>query len=646
MATNTQLAHRHHHDHHVDDGVKSVHVPGFLRLSPEIRHSIYHLVWSTPWPTENNGYQINLFFERSMPDVFDLRGPYDASTKTYNIPPVGFYGLLLSCRAINAETSALLYSSNRFFCHYEASHSLAPLRELRPESVASLTNLKIVLNQASCHSRTAVGGSMWQCCDEKPLFDVYYPSNGRKRRRYYRRCHENEHDPPLRRSLPFTRPMLAEWYKTAAHLGPLITPGQLELSFVCDVYGPDIQLATMVLDAFRHFPPLKDCHIRLSRTPNPALRDLARTTVLRTRGIQSRLSLPGLPPPPPPTVSRLIGLPRELRLRILEYTDLVTPLKEVMWTRVHGRYMASRPYCPSWEGRGNHGWLPEVHHGCQFSHCSQRLRPEDSIGCYCQLTHAAASSTCRCWATPTALFLVSHILRHDANLVFFSENRFVVIDSPSLPVFGPPRESGYDQTRFAVSQFLKDVVPAGCLSHLRLVEMVFPPYIAGHWPQKGDAVLKDWSDTIDQVKDELNLPALTIRMLAVYHDDEDDDANPPLTGSEAKETLDAYFHVLFSANHGPPTGTCRRPAPCSSVGLHAARGPRWPNAERRSPRPRSSLNGAGSRSKCSCSNHVELFESIAKQPRHDRHQWQAQISDRPVIVVLPPCPCCAIGDAR
>ncbi|KAK3299779.1 uncharacterized protein B0H64DRAFT_351122 [Chaetomium fimeti] len=574
------------------DSAKSIHhdLPGFLRLPPKIRHSIYLLVWGTPWEIIRDGNQINLFFECSMPEVFDLCGPYDPSTKSYNIPPVGFRGLLLSCRAIHTETSALLYSSNMFFCHYEALRSLAPLRELRPESVASMTRLKIILNQSSCHSRGSREGNNCECCDETRLYTVYYPNEYPKEKTDCKwRHHGVEHDDPLRRSHPSTKPIIAEWYKTAAHLGPLITPGQLELYFVCDVYSRDTQLATMVLDAFRHFPPLKDCHIRLSRTPDPALHNLAQTTVLKARGIKSRVPPPPLPPPPP-TGNCLVGLPRELRLRILEYTDLVTPLKEVMWTRSHGKYLASRPSCPSWEGRGDHMWAPDIHHGCQFTSCSQRPYPRKTMGCYCQLTHSAASSTCHCWATPTPLFLVCHALRHDANLVFFSENRFVVIDSPSLSVFGPPRESGYDRNRFAVSQFLTDVVPVDCLSHLRLVEMVFPPYLGHHWPRKGDPVLKDWSDTINQVKDHLNLPALTIRMLAVYREGEDHYDTGTLTSFEATEAVEAYFHVLrpllcdiILGQPRCPDGTCRHSRVCSAVGLHAAGGPRWPNAERRSP---------------------------------------------------------------
>ncbi|KAH6651350.1 hypothetical protein F5144DRAFT_544277 [Chaetomium tenue] len=524
-------------------------LPGLLRLSPEIRHRIYHLVGSHRQASFSSG--------RSIPDPFDLCGPYGLwepyhrkSPESSSVPPVGFYGLLLSCRTIYSETSALLYSSNEFFCHYEALHSLSPLRDLRPESIASLTSLKIILNQVSCHTRDAVGRGRGGCCTEPRPYEIYHESRDLKCEQDCRYSGHGDggerHDPPLRRSHPSTKPMLAEWYKTAAHLGRFITPGRLELSFVCDIYGRDTELAIMVLDAFRHFPPLKNCHIRLSKTPNPMLRNLARDAVLRCRGLQPSLSLPPLPRPVSP-VSGLAGLPRELRLRILEYTDLVTPLKEVLWTVSHGKYVACQPYCPLWEGRGNHDWEPGIHHGCQFNHCSERPYGDTDtyIGCYCQLAHAAASSTCRCWTPPTSLFLVSRAMRQDANVVFFSQNRFAVVDGPWLSMFGPSRQSGYDQThRLAVSRFLRDVVPVDCLGYLRFVEMVFPPYIGGQWPLKGDAVYKEWAETIAQVKDKLNLPALTMRIVAAFHSDEEDYSVARLTEAEAKQALEGYFHVM------------------------------------------------------------------------------------------------------
>jgi hypothetical protein len=66
-------------------------------------------------------------------------------------PTRNFAGLLLSCRTLYTEVVALLYSANRFVIFFSHSGSLKPLRALSPTALASLTSLKIVLNESSCY---------------------------------------------------------------------------------------------------------------------------------------------------------------------------------------------------------------------------------------------------------------------------------------------------------------------------------------------------------------------------------------------------------------------------------------------------------------------------------------------------------------
>lgn len=338
--------------------------------------------------------------------------------------------------------------------------------------------------------------------------------------------------------------MLTEWQVTAAHLAAHVRPGQLDLSLVCDVDEAAVEFANQVVDALQPFSQLKDCHVRLSRTPNFRLRELAQDAASKARGI--RPSEQPSDSTPSPKRFPLLSLPVELRQRIFEYTDLITPLKEVTWSRGHGKYLATRPYCPSWEGRGDHDWAPEIHHGCQFDSCSLRPYPQRSIGCFCRRDHGAFSSTCRCWAPPTPLFLVCRLLREDTNLVFFSGNRFVVMDGPAMCPFGPPYPGVYESNRLAASRFLKDAVPAGCHRHLRFLELVFPPWAPGSWPQdENHPTLQDWSDTVDWVKNRINGPALTMRMTAKFHRDEGHAGYPlELTEAEAEETMEVYFRIL------------------------------------------------------------------------------------------------------
>jgi hypothetical protein len=179
------------------------------------------------------------------------------------------------------------------------------------------------------------------------------------------------------------------------------------------------------------------------------------------------------------------------------------------------------------------------------------------MGCFCRRRHAAFSFRCQCWAPPTPLFLVCRTLLQDAQFTFFSGNRFIVHDYKAsrcwaLPFFReytnheleePPRASAsdtpryaYPNTRFAASQFLRDVVPTHCLAYLRFLELVFPPYLAQTWP-RGDhhPVLQDWRATIDWLLDKVNAPALTLR----------------LAGAEAPHgTPDEYHQVVPLSDGG------------------------------------------------------------------------------------------------
>jgi hypothetical protein len=517
-------------------------LPGILRLSPELRRRIYLLVGMGPWRLYN----------LCEPNVYNLGQQFESEpAKTRSGDNTSrFFGLLVSCQTIYTEASALLYSSNSFIFYYRRAQSLAPLQALNPRTIASLRNLKIVLNQSSCHCPDF--GTSGDCCDRKT---VYRAKRGPTS--YCKEYHQDSHDLPISASDRSTQNLLTEWQATAAHLAAHLTPGQLELSLVCDVDKGELDVAEQVVDALRLFPRLKDCHLRLSRTPDTQLRELAQNWVHRARDLLS--AEPSHPSSPSPVRPQLVTLPRELRLRILGYTDLITPLKEVLWARQHGKYSASLPYCPSWEGRGDHEYTPEVHHGCQFARCSLPPWPKNSVGCFCFLSHSAFSSTCRCWAEPTPLFLICRVLHDDANMVFFSENRFVVMDGPTMRVFGPPRPSVYEHHRLAASQFLRGVVPVRCLPYLRFVELVFPPYTGGSWPQAGHPVLKDWAETVAWVKDKINAPALTLRLLAKYHSDEDDlSQGCELTGVHAKETLDSYILILEPlASLGGPGGLAR-----------------------------------------------------------------------------------------
>jgi hypothetical protein len=69
---------------------------------------------------------------------------------------------------------------------------------------------------------------------------------------------------------------------------------------------------------------------------------------------------------PTSALATLVTLPRELRLRILEYTDLITPWREVSWSRQLRTYEVYYTGCAELNGFES---APGIHHGCQFRRC-------------------------------------------------------------------------------------------------------------------------------------------------------------------------------------------------------------------------------------------------------------------------------------
>lgn len=149
---------------------RDAHVPGILRLSPAIRHRIYLEIPMGRWEQYDN---IN-HHVYNLGDQYEVRAPNTGfQLMSEERPRRFFHGLLVSCRTIYTEASALLYSSHWFHFRHKAAHSFAPLRALRPASIASLANLSVILNECSCH----VIDDGARCCDDKrkyALIPIYY----------------------------------------------------------------------------------------------------------------------------------------------------------------------------------------------------------------------------------------------------------------------------------------------------------------------------------------------------------------------------------------------------------------------------------------------------------------------------------------
>ncbi|KAH6853245.1 hypothetical protein B0I37DRAFT_358830 [Chaetomium sp. MPI-CAGE-AT-0009] len=401
------------------------------------------------------------------------------------------------------ETAALFYSANRFVIFYSPGGSFKNLRLLSPKSLASLTSLKIVLNQ-SCHEPIDTSQFPPYCwctghyvepwsANHHCTKDINWPFHGGQR------C-GGQHCRPLLDPAPSAdltiltsakrevEAMMSEWYDAVSSTSSHIGIGRLELFFVCDI-GPEnsyaLEAAQLALAPIALFPRLKDCHVRLSEKPNHALQQIAQGAVLQACG---RASPALLGPANLKIPSALTNLPPELRVRILEYTDLITPWKQVTWSRQKRGYQVLQIFC------SDNGFCPpDVHNGCRLNSCNPSFGPDLGLGphtgcCFCRARHASFSFACNCWAPPTSLFLIRRTLYRDAQFVFFSSNRFIVHDKfhvkgpcchPDVqyePVTtdnaSPSTENYYPFERLAASEFLRDIIPTHCMAHLRSLQLI------------------------------------------------------------------------------------------------------------------------------------------------------------------------------
>ncbi|CZR60241.1 uncharacterized protein PAC_10137 [Phialocephala subalpina] len=416
------------------------------------------------------------------------------------------YNLLLTCRTVYTEASCILYSTNTFFIRYNDARSLEMLRNLTADSIALLTQLTVHLNVASCEKGQV-------CCKAHPGKSSL--------------C--LKHDKPLGTSSPA---IISEWQNTARYILARIEPFRLRMYFVCDVDG--LETAKYLVEPFRSTPTLADCSIRLSEQPDPLLQDLAQEVATQAMGYQHRSSLSQTQ-----SAFRFLDLPRELRLQILEYTDLVTPLCEVEWNPESNFYLH---YYRTGCGGSFEGYLDcpvDFHRACQFRNCWQA--DPWHVGCFCRRYHAAFSSKCHCWSPPASLFLICKKLREDAQAVFFARNRFIIV-----PPRGCTSPAESTPARLGISIFLTDIIPSQALPLLRSMEIVFPPFYDDYL-RPHETAYQDWLQTIEHVSGLLNLPMLTLRVYMadyILHGEPVADFRKTLTKEQGMTIVKMYARTL------------------------------------------------------------------------------------------------------
>lgn len=324
--------------------------------------------------------------------------------------------------------------------------------------------------------------------------------------------------------------VVQKWHSAAAHLFSHTVAGRLILYLVCDInslHPRALDLAQAIVAPILSLPSshLRECHIRLSTVPDNRFQQLAQNAACHASGI----SMSSYDPPSNPAATPLATLPRELRIRILEYTDLVMPRRQVFWSRqdrAFGTVTVNRSLIR--RVRQDHNSYTDDFSDCWFD------KDRFPRGCFCRLRHSAYTPVCNCWAPPgPSLFLISRALCEDAQFVFFSMNHFLIHDHHPFPNRVPVQdrhgyrgegnkeeeEEGpvYPYPRLAVSEFLREVVPRSALRHLRLLHLVYPAYHPRAWPGKDHPVIQEWRSTVHWLveHDLLALPALTLRLATI-----------------------------------------------------------------------------------------------------------------------------------
>ncbi|KAI1397390.1 hypothetical protein F4819DRAFT_472300 [Hypoxylon fuscum] len=383
------------------------HARSFLDLPSEIRQRIYKIA----------GLVVGTSL-RLAPRRIDSYFPHlQPSSKALRFT----YSILQTCKTINAEVITIICSQNALVVvHGHVHYGLEFLRRLNPQQCSALTNLFIQLHL------------------EAPIFD--------------NDIYESQLSSP---PISLNPALVTSWQATAKHILSHTEPRTLNLRLFCDTVVSDTTFA--VLQPLRDFPGvLKDCELQLHhQRDNTHVRAIAWETSTRAKGFDPSLRARPF---------RFFDLPAEIRWRILEYSDLVTPHKEVYWSANRGFRIATAIIRCEGEECDAH-----LHRGCRFLSCAESSSA--MTGYICCRRRSGYSSRCQCWVAPRGLFLASRSLCREALYVLYTCNRIVVIPSEGLRSCLRPDNIA---TRLDASRFITRHMWPDVLHNLRTVEFVFP----------------------------------------------------------------------------------------------------------------------------------------------------------------------------
>lgn len=380
--------------------------------------------------------------------------------------------LLSVSRAIHDEATTILYSENRFRICKTQPNGLSALLQLSPRAYRHIKSLSIQLNRCCC--------TPGQECRIEQQPDQY-PSTCPY-------CHDRcrgGRDAPWLLSPNVTaleaREIVSPWNAVVDRLAQYIQSSTLRLSVICDTVNETT--ARHVMEPLLALPALAACDIRLSQAPYTVQSAIARSMAVQLTGGGDGGDGNGDTSDSGRKYAdsfRFLDLPIELQLRILGYSDLVSP------SAIELGAACTRPY--------------RLASCCQM--CTDTLE-----ACCCAVMHGAYSTSagsCTCWTMPTPLFLVNHDFYEHSRSIFFSKNVFRIVWYTT---------EDDEARRRTLSSFLT-VVPPSSLPlirniHIRLSDLNYAQFESDA-AERHYCFRKDWVQSIALLAQELMLSNLNL----------------------------------------------------------------------------------------------------------------------------------------
>ncbi|KAI1274850.1 hypothetical protein F5Y07DRAFT_409607 [Xylaria sp. FL0933] len=299
--------------------------------------------------------------------------------------------------------------------------------------------------------------------------------------------------------IPITSERILKWQTAIRHVLSHANPKELSLYLICDT-GASTETDAVLEPLLASPGLLKNFSLRLCTERVHDAITVARKAAARIEG-RVETTKP----------FRFLDLPTELRMQVLEYTDLVTPYNQIQWDSQQGFCVLDPRFNWSDDPLKREG---KVQRTCHFflHSCKSGWAPGRQ-DIFCDVESSAYSPQCQCstspsfWTTPGALMLVCRAMYEDAIRTLYHYNR-IVIKPPGYSLRKPMSLDNAPTTPDAAQFILMHKQPH-VLRYLRNIEIFFPERDPSFFPQLSSPFYTDWEFAINRLREHGNPRALS-----------------------------------------------------------------------------------------------------------------------------------------